>query len=214
MAQQDIYSLDNILIPVGWALSLLSVSLVGIFALLDASALMIAAIILSPVFILIAGYLIRSLEKRYIALWRIVENRGEVGVRELKHSLGLSEADLKKGLRAINATGKAYLVWDDANQTIEDGRLRYSTIPALNCPQCGATEKERIAIEVNRHPSCRYCGAAYPPELVADARRRLYGEVKPGPGADDPPSRFKVAPFVLLCIFFWPGAIAYYFATR
>ena len=216
MADKDIFKSDNILIRTGFVLGLLAIPIVSAGARSTGGLILAILFALSPVAMLVTGYMIRAKEKRYIAIWRILETAMEVRVEDLIRSTGFTRADVQGALAAINSRGLAFFVWSTESDTIVDGRLGVGVVIVDRCPSCGAAGAQRAPVGMGEAPRCSHCGVPFPADtlnrLKLDAMKDLR-EGRSAPAAKNPESKLNVPLFAVLAVFCWPVALVYYMRT-
>lgn len=178
-----------------------------LFTVASFFALSLAAALL----FLVLGYRIRLKEKKFIAVWNILEKTLEVKVADLVFSGGVTRDQVIQTIRTINSRGLGYYVYDSIGDRIVDGRLKSQTIAINTCPSCGQSIGLTVSLDLSEVPVCRYCGSAvdvgYLNQLKEKKVELIYkSESKPAlTGQGD----FNLAVFCLLLFFFWPGALIY-----
>lgn len=157
--------------------------------------------------ILAIGLFYRSREKKIISIWDALDRSGESKVQELAVSLGLSRDFILRHLKEINAQRNVYFVYQSDQDKIVDGKLMAEYVVVANCPGCGNNLNQKVSLHFSQLPTCRYCGTT----ISVDDLNKLKHEVMSSRNivVEPPKSDFSVGVFVLLLIFFWPGAVAY-----
>jgi len=227
--KRNIFVADDILIRTGYILLLLllitgwvarqlvnseTTSLAGIGS--GVIALAGLALLTMPIAFLIAGYRIRAKEKKYLAVWNILENTLEVSINDLVNNTGLRKETITGALQEINRRGTSFFIYDQPSGLIFDGRLKSQTIAINTCPACEQTLGYTIPLVVSKLPRCKYCGT----DLDATHINRLKQEKIRSIRASNPYSVSAGAPlqrrgnfnwvvFVILLVVFWPLALGY-----
>lgn len=171
MRAYDIYKADNILIPLGWTVTIFS-GLV-FFPLLGewletamSEAMLFQMFPFIPLFIflgsgamLVLGYAIRRREKMVNAIIHTLTMAREVRVADLLNSAGYSRDEISEALKQINRRGFGYFIWDQENDSITDGRLQRSMVFVDSCSTCGHAIGESYPLQLSKVPNCPYCGS-------------------------------------------------------
>lgn len=162
---------------------------------------------LNGLIILGIGLFYRSREKKIISIWDALDRSGESKVRDLSVSLGLSSNFILKHLKEINAQRNVYFVYDSEHDKIVDGKLMAEYAIVATCSGCGNNINQRVSLHFSKLPTCKYCGTT----ISIDELNKLKQQVLTTREIQQevPAGNFSVGVFVLLLIFFWPGAIAY-----
>lgn len=213
VSKKEIHRIDNWLIRCGW---LAFASLLFANACTDSfdgrSLAMLVfdwrffAVALGGMFCLVIGYVIRGRENRVLAVWNILEHATEVSVAELQRSTGFTRTFIDKAVRIINRQPGAYYVFDDANDTIVDGRMRSAVVVVDHCGACGAPVNTRVSLDLPVPPACPHCAG---PVLSADMNQLKLERVDALRAQCAARSKFSVLLFIVLLFLFWPAAIVY-----
>lgn len=223
--KKNIFIADDMLIKTGYVLLCLAIltTLVAL-PLLDnvavargdmgsgIMALAVFVLAIMPIAFLTAGYRIRAKEKKYLAVWNILEQTLEVSIDDLADNTGLSKETISKALHEINRRGTAFFIYDRPSGLIFDGRLKSQTIAINTCPACKNTLGYTIPLVVSKLPRCKYCGT----DLDASHVNRLKQEKirfilasGPSDGTAQQRGNFSWVVFVILLFVFWPLALGY-----
>jgi hypothetical protein len=173
---------------------------------------LIRSIILgNGIILLVIGIFYRRRENKIIAVWNALDRTGEAKVNDLAASLGLDRTFITNHLKDINAQQTSYYVWDQASDRIMDGKLMTEFLLVVECNNCGSKVNEKVAIDLISPPKCKYCGS---PISSSESLNKLkqdvlttHATVVASQAADK--KEFNVVLFIVLMIFFWPGAIVY-----
>ncbi|MCG6892816.1 MAG: hypothetical protein LJE65_04365 [Desulfobacteraceae bacterium] len=231
--RRNIFVADDILIKTGYLLLFLAL-LAGliIWPLIqsqevsptDARIFVLAFLALAVMVIafLVAGYRIRSQEKKILAVLNILEKALEVSIGDLAENTGLKKETIVKAVHEINRRGMAYFIYDRATGWIYDGRLKSQTIAVNNCPACGHSIGYSIPLFITRLPRCSYCKSPIDVSYINRLKQEKIQSIlmaNPMPAQSEisnPSSKsgFNWAIFVILLLLFWPLALVYAYAKH
>lgn len=155
------------------------------------------------------GLYYRSKEKKIISIWDALDRSGEAKVKDLSVSLGLSSDFILKHLKEINAQRNAYFVYDSDHDKIVDGKLMAEYVIVATCTGCGNNINQRVSLHFSKLPTCKYCGTTISIDDLNKLKHEVLSRREVSGNATVAGGNFSVGVFVLLLIFFWPGAIAY-----
>ena len=220
MPEKNIYKLDNVLIPAGWILLLVWLTAASAHVDFSIGGIVLLLVDISPVMMLIIGYLLRAKEKKYIALWRLLDRTARISVNELVQSTNFNAEEIREGLRTINSTGRAFFVWESHSGNIINSRFQNSPEATINCPNCGASNNKRL-FPNSSSTVCDYCGETFTHDSVEQPQPAAAGQVvahqQPATSqmqSGVAPSEFKMSTFLMLCFFFWPAAVVYFLRCK
>ena len=168
---------------------------------------------ISGLILLIIGIVFRKKENKIHSIWDALEKTSEGKVRDLAVSLGLSRKFILDNLKHINAQQGAYYVYISANDTIMDGELLEEHIISIQCSGCGNNINKKVSLTVLEELHCPYCAAAIPVGELSKLRSKIVQENKPWiqPASN---AGMSIPIFIILLIFFWPGAIIYFVVKK
>jgi hypothetical protein len=221
---RDIHKIDNVLIASGKVALVLA--LIGVLMLIgvasapeadpatDAIVIVVGIVLIAtPVVLLGIGTSLRRREDRMIAVWTILERNLEVSVRELSINTGYSREFILEVVRVLNRRGLAYFVWDEASDTIVDGRLRSQVVITERCPRCHGPTNQRVPLDRVAEARCQYCGAAFDAAYLAQLKHQVIDRLRAEPPAANAPqtaaATFSVPTFLVLMVIFWPLGVFY-----
>lgn len=169
-------------------------------------------ITLSGIFMLIFGTIIRKKETKLITVWDALEKTSQLKVSDLMVSIGSSRDFILNNLKEINAQSGAYYVYISEKDSIVDGKLMQEHAVSLQCPGCGTHVNVQTSLAQLDKLSCNYCGAAVPAEHLAKLRTQILDDLETERKIllEENKKAISLPTFILLLIFFWPGAIVYY----
>jgi hypothetical protein len=172
-----------------------------------------ATMAINGILLLVVGIYYRKKENKIIAVWNAIEMSGEAKVDDLVNSLGIERDFILANLKWINAQHSALYILDQSSNKIIDGRLNKEYPVTIECENCGAKSEERISLAVLRSPKCIYCGSVLTtPEHFEELKNKILGKSKHQEFQHQSvPTKagFNVGLFIVLLVFFWPGAIYY-----
>jgi hypothetical protein len=221
---RDIHKIDNVLIATGKVAVVLAIfgvlMMIGVAVEPDDDHAVNAFVVLlglvlvaAPIVLLGIGTSLRRREDRMIAVWTILERNLEVSVRELSINTGYSREFILDVVRVLNRRGLAYFVFDEASDTIVDGRLRSQVVIAQRCPHCHAEANQSVSLDRAADARCLYCGMAFDAAYVSQLKLQVLDSLRAQPpaAAEPPPggAAFSVPTFVLLMVIFWPLGVFY-----
>jgi len=221
-ARPNLYRIDDTLIRGGY----IALVVVLIFAgrLLNEAYLglsrwlVFGVVALAPVAMLWIGYAIRRREQRILDVGRVMGRHHTVPIRDLCEMSGFSRAQLREAVAVLNRKLAAGLSWQDEHGLVTRFEMQPlgSLSHAQRCESCGAS----VTVDVDASTSaedlrCTYCNGALDGQHISTLQMQLrqpqiqtFAAVPSAP-PQTPPKRFSMLVFVLLALFFWPGAVIY-----
>jgi len=233
---RDLYRIDDLLLragAVGFLLVLAVSAGVVVVALATAqiaestgriepglAALVHHAPVLTPAFLcpfalLAAGFAMRRREKRIAAVWRLLQHNAEISVAGLIANSDFRRRDLDRAVRFLNNRGLGHYLWDRETDTIQDARLRSSSLHVEKCDGCGAEIALDVPVGFREVPRCPHCCDLVDVDALERRRREaleaLRAEHRPAPrsAGTRPTPAFSIAVFLVLLFVFWPAAVGY-----
>lgn len=167
-----------------------------------------AIVLINGIILLIIGYYYRSIESKIISIWNALEQAGEAHVPSLSVSIGVSREFILAHIKDINAQHQASFTYDSRSDKIINNRLLNEFLVTSDCMNCGNKINQLVSLDLSNPPKCSYCGTGVPTEHLNKLKQEVLitMQVQPTTGKE---KDFNVTVFVLLLIFFWPGAIFY-----
>jgi hypothetical protein len=231
--QYNIYSIDDVLIKVGYVFLVLFI-LTGGTAISNmvkqvstdqsASLQTAAALLLVPASVfLLVGYGFRRKERVAAAILHKMELAREAPVTDLMKSAGYSRRMVEQALVLINRRGLGYYVLDRGTDRIVDGRLRRNMVLVDRCDRCGSGISKSFPASQTEPPHCPYCGSPVGIDRWNDMRHSALEDImrqdameipaadtgQPSATASRGRASFSLPLFILLLLLFWPAAIVY-----
>lgn len=171
----------------------------------------------APVVILIIGYRVRQVEKRTLAVWRILYRHTSIKARDIIDNSDISRKQLHDSIRLLNNRGLGFYVWNKNNDTIVDGRLDDEYVMIDSCESCGAPVKLRVSLADSEIPKCSYCESPVASgqlnllkqSAIAQLRGYQPAERRYGLPVRNDERPMSVLLFIFLLIFCWPLAVIY-----
>ncbi|MDH5720734.1 MAG: hypothetical protein OEZ13_08990 [Spirochaetia bacterium] len=161
---------------------------------------------LSGFLILCFGIYFRRIENKIIQIWNVLEKTKEVKVDQLAVSLGIARGFILENLSKINIQQNAYYVYDSNTDKIIDGKLKIHFTMSEECGSCGNINQKNVTLDLSETFACSYCGTQIKADKLNDHKLQILNNKEDN---IEPPSKFNWGIFVLLLVFFWPGAIYY-----
>lgn len=165
---------------------------------------------LSGLTFIIVGKIIRTKENKIIAIWNNLDLSNIAKVRDLEQSLGYTKSFILENLRHINAQHGAFYVYVEDKDSIVDGRLLKEYPLSTKCSGCGNGVSKLITLTGFDLPKCDYCGNPVSGVEIMNLRNDLLNKSIPIPDQND----FNIVIFIVLLIFFWPGAFIYLYVKK
>ncbi|MEL6537323.1 MAG: hypothetical protein AAFQ98_18015 [Bacteroidota bacterium] len=159
--------------------------------------------------LLVAGIYFRRQEKKVIRIWDALEVSGEAKVTDLSNNLGVTRAFILEHLQDINAQPGVYYAFDSQSDKIMDGRLMSEFVVTNTCHNCGKSYGLSINLSLATPPACTHCGTPAESQVFNDYKQDILS-TRTRLETQTEESTFNNGVFILLLIFFWPGAIFYY----
>lgn len=172
---------------------------------------------LPPILIFVIGLRVRNVEKRTLAVWRILYRHTSVKAQDVINNSDITRSQLHDAVRLLNNRGLGFYIWNKKTDTIVDGRLDDEYVMIDSCESCAAPVKLRVSLASNEIPSCSYCQAPVASgqlnllkqSTIAELRgyepaERRYG--MPVRGDEKP---LSIPLFIFLLLFCWPLAVVY-----
>lgn len=165
-------------------------------------------LLVNGVILLIIGYYYRSRENKIISIWNALEHAGDAHVPSLSISIGVSREFILNRLKDINAQHAASFTYDSRSDKIVNNRLLTEFLVTADCVNCGNKISQLVSLDLSNPPKCSYCGTGVPADHLNKLKRDVLLSTQTPETAVKEKS-FSITVFVLLLIFFWPGAAFY-----
>ncbi|MFK7888167.1 MAG: hypothetical protein AB8G16_15005 [Gammaproteobacteria bacterium] len=221
-ARPNLYRIDDTLIRGGYIAMVVAFVFAG--RLITESYfgfsrwLMFFVVALAPVAMLWIGYAIRRRENRILDVGRVLARHHTVPIRDLCEMSGFSPERLREAVAVLNRKLAAGLSWQEEHGLVTRFEMQSlgSLSHAQRCESCGAS----VTVDVDASTSaadlrCTYCHGALDGQHISTLQMQLrqpkiqtFAAVPAAP-AKAAPKRFSMLVFVLLAVFFWPGAVIY-----
>ena len=159
----------------------------------------------APLVLLLVGGLIRRREDQILAVWKLLDGRGEVTMTHIEETTELDRPDILRIMAIINEKGEESFELDHKRDTLFDSRLHDFTLFIESCATCGETVDEKARLSLAVPQKCPYCRMP----LLTDAVIAEHGLTVPEPKALSLKSSFSIALFIGIMATFWPAAILY-----
>lgn len=221
----DIFRIDNILITAG-CIFLFLVTAAGSSLVTELQKGLPVSYEKLPVLIFLAaggivmlsaGCYFRKSENRINSILKILNIASEVSLTELQQSTGYTREMIERAVLIINKKLPFYYVIDRESDTVTDGRLKTRLARIESCESCGKTINRDYPVSSYNPPACPYCGAPFKAEKWNSLKREAISEIQRNDNIKErntiipgKPEKFSQPVFIILIIFFWPAAIAYY----
>lgn len=209
MARRNVHRIDDALIRAGYLFALVSLTASGCSGRLGAGqpTWIELAGFAAAALMLVVGYRVRRDERRIVSVWQILEHSTEARIGELIQATGFDRPFLLRAVRIINQQPNAYYVWDEASDTIIDGRMRSRVVIIERCESCGAGVNAELSMDLADVPACAHCGGP----VTSRDLNRLKQENLSALRAESlrPSQKFTLWIFIVLLLIFWPAALAY-----
>jgi hypothetical protein len=180
------------------------------FQVIERSFPVIRTILLANgIILLIIGYYYRSRENKIISIWNALEHTGEAHVPSLSISVGVPREFILNHLKDINAQQQAAFTYDSRSDKIINNKLLTEFLVSSACVNCGNKINEKVSLNLSNPPRCQYCGTAVPVDHLNKMKQEVLASMQIQQSAEEKGKEFSIPIFVVLLIFFWPGAIFY-----
>lgn len=218
----NLYRIDDTLIRGGY-IALVVVLIFGGRLLSEAYFglsrwLMFAMVAIAPLAMLMIGYSIRRREDRIIDMGRVLSRHHTVPIPDLCEMTGFSRSQLREAVSVLNRKLAAGLSWQEDQDLVTRFAAQSlgSFTHAQRCESCGAS----VTMDVDASTSaedlrCNYCHGALDGRHISNLQmqlrqpQRMSFAAVPDAVPRQPGKPFSLTVFVLLALFFWPGAVIY-----
>ncbi len=177
----------------------------------------IYGMIIPSILICVIGLRVRKVEKRALAVWRILYRNTSVKVPDIISNSDITRKQLHDAVRLLNNRGLGFYVWNKKTDTIVDGRLDDEYVMIDSCESCAAPVKLRVSLAGHEIPSCSYCQAPVASgklnllkqSAIAELRGYQPAERRYGLPVRNDERPMSIPLFIVLLIFCWPLAVLY-----
>ena len=177
----------------------------------------IYGMIIPPILIWVIGLRVRKVEKRTLAVWRILYRNTSVKAPDIISNSDITRKQLHDAVRLLNNRGLGFYVWNKKTDTIVDGRLDDEYVMIDSCESCAAPVKLRVSLAGHEIPSCSYCQAPVASgqlnllkqSAIAELRGYQPAERRYGLPVRNDERPMSIPLFIVLLIFCWPLAVLY-----
>jgi hypothetical protein len=218
----NLYRIDDVLIRVGFV-ALGAVLLFGSRLVTEAYLglsrwLVFALFACAPLAMLVLGYRIRRREDRIVDMGRVLSRHHTVSIRDLCEMTGFSRAQLREAVSVLNRKLAAGLSWQEDQDLVTrfEAQPLGSLSHAQRCESCGASGTVDVDASTSADDlRCNYCSGALDGRHIANLQlqlrqpQRMSFAAMPQAQPQTPRKPFSMTTFVLLAVFFWPGALIY-----
>ncbi len=174
-------------------------------------------LMIPPVLIWIIGQRVRKVEKRTLAVWRILYRNTTVKIQDIINNSDITREQLHDAVKLLNNRGLGFYVWNKNTDTIMDGRLDDEYVMIDSCESCAAPVKLRVSLAGHEIPSCSYCQAPVASgelnllkqSAIAQLRGYEPAERRYGLPVRSDEKPLSITLFIFLLIFCWPLAVLY-----
>ena len=163
--------------------------------------------LINGIVLLAIGYYYRSRENKIISIWNALEHTGEAHVPSLSISVGVSRDFILNHLKDINAQQQAAFTYDSRSDKIVNNKLLAEFLVSADCVNCGNKITEKVSLNLSNPPRCQYCGTGVPADHLNKLKQEVLLTLQAPAEAGE--KDFNIPVFILLLVFFWPGAIFY-----